>query len=144
MFLSGLTDGGATPALIATLTYNETRLRMLSENIANVHTPGYRAKHLDTRAFQRSLRVALDERRGGGSRPFRVEVPGEVETDRFGRLKVTPSERPTENILFHDGTNLSIERQMADLAETGMTHELATEFLRGRFQGLRKAIRGTV
>jgi flagellar basal body rod protein FlgB len=67
-----------------------------------------------------------------------------VQTDQAGRLSIRPSRQPAENVLFHDGTNLSIEREMARLAETGMVHELATSLLRGRFDGLRTAIRGAV
>ncbi len=144
MFLSSITDRGATPALVKTLVYNQARLEVLAENVANMHTPGYRAKHLDKVAFQRALREALQARGSDPTRPFLVKVDGEVQPDQHGRLRITPKEKPVENVLFHDGTNLSLERQMADLAETGMMHELASTLLRGRFQGLRKAISGRV
>ncbi len=126
------------------LAFNESRLRMLAENVANIHTPDYRAKQLDTKAFQRSLREALDARARDPKGPFVVQAGQEVQTDEQGYLHITPSQRPAENVLFHDGTNLSIEREMADLAETGMTHDLFTTLLKGRFNGLRKAIRGTL
>ena len=142
MFLSTLTDRGATPALVATLSYSRARLRMIAENVANAQTPGYKTRHLDAALFQRSLRKALDDRGGDASKPFVVEGGREVTTDQQGFLRVTPSVHPGENVLFHDGTNQSLERQMADLAETGLAHELATILLRGRFDGLRKAIRG--
>ena len=51
---------------------------------------------------------------------------------------------PVEHSLLHDGTNQSIEQQMAMLAETGMTYDLATMLLNGSYNGLRKAIRGTL
>ena len=144
MFLSSVTDRGAMPALVTTLVYNQARLKMIAENVANIHTPGYRTKQLDTQAFRQALREALDARGDDPSRAFAVSAGDEVQTDRHGRLRVRPTEKPAENILFHDGTNMSIERQMTDLAETGMTHDLATTLLRGRFEGLRKAIRGSV
>ena len=144
MFISAMTDRGATPALVKTLAYNEARLRMIAENVANIHTPGYRAKQLDVRAFQSALRHALDARGRDARKPLVVKVGHEVSTGRDGYLKVEPREKPVDNILHHDGTNLSIEREMADLAETGMAHNLAMTLLRGRFDGLRKAIRGTV
>lgn len=144
MFVSSVTERGAMPALVKTLVYNEARLRMISENVANIHTPGYRAKQLDAPAFQRALRKALDVRGGDPSRPLAVRVEGEVTTGDDGRLRVTPRVTPAENVLFHDGTNLSIEQQMADLAETGLMHDLATTLLRDRFESLREAIRGTV
>ncbi len=142
MFISNVMDRGATPALVKTLAYNEARLKMIAENVANSETPGYKTKRLDAGAFQRAIRKALDERGSDPNRPFRVDTGGEVETDQYGYLQVTPSLKPVENILFHDGTNMSIERQMADLAETGVTHEVVTALLRGRVEGLRKAIRG--
>ena len=144
MFLSSVTDRGSTPALVTTLVYNQARLKMIGENVANVHTPGYRTKRLDKGAFQQALKEALKSRGDDTSKPFVVKVDGELQTDRHGHLHVTPADKPVENILFHDGTNLSIERQMADLAETGMMNELATMLLRERFEGLRKAVRGTV
>jgi len=144
MFISSLTSGGAAPALEATLAFNNARLKMLAENIANVDTPHYRSKHLDTRSFQRALRKALDDRHGDPNQPFLVSSGSEVRTEREGQLIVSPSLEPVDNILFHDGTNQSIEKQMSALAETGMTQQLITDLLRGHFNGLRKAIRGTV
>lgn len=144
MYLSSITEGGLTSALISSMSYNESRLKMISENVANIGTVGYRAKQLDTTSFQQSLRTAIDAKKTDPQEPFNVEVNGEVSTDQFGQLHVTPSRTPVENILFHDGTNMSIERQMADLAETGLMHETVATLLRGNFDGLRKAIRGRV
>ncbi len=144
MYLSSVTNRGAMPALEKSLIYNQARLKMIAENVANIHTPGYRAKHLDAAAFQGALRKAVASRGDDPSKALTVNLGREVRTDWHGRLKVTPTEKPGENILFHDGTNLSIERQMADLAETGMIHELTTNLLRGGFERLRQAIRGTV
>lgn len=144
MFLSQVTDGGATPALIKTMAFNESRLKVIADNVANSATPGYRAKQLDARAFQRALGRAMDSRGGDRTKPLVVQSGREVTTDENGRLKVRPTERPVDNVLFHDGTNLSLEREMADLAETGMMHQLAAELLRGNFDAYRKAIRGTV
>jgi flagellar basal-body rod protein FlgB len=132
------------PALVKTLAFNEARLRMIAENVANAHTPGYHAKQLDVMGFQQALGEALEVHRGDPSRSLIVERGREVTTDAKGSLRVTPSEKPADNVLFHDGTNVSIEREMADLAQTGMTHELAAALLRDRMNSLQKAIRGTV
>ena len=104
-------------------------------------TPGYKARQLNTKAFQRSLGEALDRRAKGPREPLVIQGPG-FHTDATGALRVTPSFRPPDNILFHDGTNLSLEREMADLAENTMMHEMTTTLLKGRVDGLRKAIRG--
>lgn len=143
MYLENLTNRGTTPTLINTLAFTEARLRTIADNIANVHTPGHTAKHLDVGSFQAALRKAIDTKGSDPNKPFVVESR-QAASAADGTLRVTPSEKPVRNVLFHDGTNLSIEREMAELAETGMTHELATTLLGGNFDGLRKAIRGQV
>lgn len=144
MYLSNLMEGGATPAMVKVLAFNERRIGVIAENVANATTPNYKAKQLDAVGFQRALRRAFDQRAGDKTVPFNVENGREVRTDDNGMLVVTPSETPTRNILFHDGTNQSLERQMADLAETVMFHEMVGTLLRGYVDGTRKAIRGTV
>jgi len=144
MYLSNLLEGGATPALAKTLAFNERRIGIIAENVANATTPNYKAKQLDVLGFQRALRRAFDQRGGDKSIPFNVENGREVRTNDHGMLEIMPSEQPTRNILSHDGTNQSLERQMADIAEKVMVHEMAGTLLRGNVNGLRKAIRGTV
>ena len=144
MFIANLAEGQTTVALVKTLSFNAARLKMIAENVANSETPGYRPQRLDTKAFQQALREALDRRERHPGSVFKVRSGREVTTDARGNLEVTPSIEPAENILFHDGTNMSIERQMSDLAETSMTHDLATTLLRGEYEALRKAIRGRV
>ena len=144
MFFTSITEQGATPALVKSLAFDEARLKMIAENVANAETPGYRAKQLDAAAFRSSLKEALEVRSGDATRPFEVKAGPEVRTDAFGYLQVKQSVKSAENALFHDGTNVSIERQMADLAETGMMHDLTTRLLQNRMDGLKKAIRGTV
>jgi len=144
MFISRIADGGATPALVATMTFNEARLRTIAENVANGSTPGYRAEQLDTHAFQSALRKAFENRSQDVNQSFIVDDGKQVRTDEFGSLHVTPEMAPVENVLFHDGTNMSIEKQMSDLAETAMSNEFVSTVLSGNYAGLRKAIRGTV
>jgi flagellar basal-body rod protein FlgB len=132
------------PALGHALTFGEARLRVIAENVANIGTGGYRAKQLDKGGFQAAMREALDRRGQNVSQPLEIRDTGEVSTDRQGRLVVKPSLRPAENVLFHDGTNMSIESQMSELAETQMMHRSAALLMRNRVDGLRKAIAGRV
>ena len=142
MFISNVTDRGATPALVNLWAFTQARHQMIAENVANWGNPHYKAKQLDARAFQKALGRALKDRGGDPDAPFVVSSTNQFGTNGQGRLQVTPTEVPAQNILFHDGTNMSIERQMADLAENAMMHEAVTTLLRGRYEGLRKAIRG--
>jgi flagellar basal-body rod protein FlgB len=126
------------------LAFTQARHRMLTENVANVDTPGYQTKHLDAKAFQRALREALDTRAQTGSQSLEIRSDRQFHQDRVGQLVVTPTVQPPENVLFHDQTNMRIEKQMAMLAENAMMHQTVTELLRGKFQELLNAIRGRV
>ena len=131
MFLTEITGGGAFPMLEKTLAFTEARNHMLADNIANILTPGYRTKQLDVSSFQSALREAAESQaeRGG---EFQVRATHEFSVDQTtGRLRVKPSERPVENLLFQDGTNARIERQMALLAENTMMNQAAAELLQG-------------
>lgn len=143
MLITEITCGGAAPMLEKTLAFNEARQRMLVENIANVSTPGYRAKQLDVASFEKALKDA-SARRQGGYGELQIKGSGQFETDEQGMLRVTPGEVPVENLLFADGTNLSIERQMSQLAEVTISQQVNTELLKGYFEGITKAIRGRV
>jgi len=136
-----MTDGGPIPLLERTLAFAEARQRMLATNIANLTTPGYRAKQLDMAAFQNALREAA-RKRSDGDGSFALGSTREFRVDDLGLLQVTPRETPAENLLFQDGTNASIERQMAQLAENAMLNQVSAELLKGYYDGLGKAIRG--
>lgn len=142
MFLSAVTNHGAMPALAKAMEFAEARMGVIADNVANLHTPGYRAKSLDPRGFQTALRDALEAKNGDPRRPLLVDNGHELRSDADGRLQVRPTYQPVQNVLFHDETNHSLERQMADLAETTLTHELAATLWRGGIDRLRSAIRG--
>ena len=142
MIFADIVNRDPLAALEKLMAYTEARHRVLAENVANIDNPHYRTKHLDTKAFQRSLREALDRRKATGASTFELPAGDDFGTDSDGHLKVTPTERPADNVLFHDNTNASVEKQMAMMAENGMTHQTATELLRGCYEGLLKAIRG--
>jgi len=141
-FIAGLTNGGATPALEATLAFTHARHRVIAGNVANLTTPGYKARRLDPAAFQRALKQALD-RHTRRQDPFEIPRTDQIRTSG-GSLSFRPTIDEPQNVLFQDGTNLSIERQMSDLASNAMLTEVTTTLLSGYYEGMRKAIRGRV
>lgn len=144
MFLADVVNSGTIPALEKMLSFVEQRQRVLVENIANIDTPNYKARQLDTAKFQKSLREAIGQRKKTGSRLLEIKGTRQCRQDAAGCLRVTAEEVPPENILFHDGTNQRVERQMALLAENGMMHQTITQLLHDRFKGLNKAISGRI
>ncbi len=144
MYFADVVNRGPMPAMEKMLAFTQARHRMLTENIANVDTPGYQTKHLDARAFQQALAEALDRREERRTPALEIRGSRQFRQDRSGRLTVTPTVEPAENVLFHDQTNTRIETQMAMLAENAMMHQVVTELLRGKFEELTKAISGRV
>jgi len=137
-----LMNRGATPALTAAWSFTHARHKVIAENVANMSTPGYKAKRLDLAEFQGSLARALARRGKDPNQPLVIEGSRQFRTDAAGRLVVTPTAEPGNNAVFQDGTNLSIEREMSDLASNAMLHEMTTTLLKTKFDGLRKAIVG--
>jgi len=144
MFIADIANSGSIPTLDAMLSFTEAQHRVLAENIANIDTPGYQARHLDVRRFRKALAGAVAERKESRATGLRIESDRQFEQQPDGSIRFRPADEPPENVLFHDQTNARIERQMSLLAENAMMHQTATELLAGRYQGLLKAIRGRV
>lgn len=139
----GLIERGAVPVVERMAIFAEARQRVLAENAANVDTPGYRAKQVDTRAFQEALRRAAQSRKSDAD-PLVVKDTRDVHVDAAGRMRLTPTIEPAEDAMRHDGTNVRIERLMADVAENAYLHQVSTDLLRGKLGQLMTAIRGRV
>lgn len=144
MFFSDVANSGSIPTLDAMLSFTQAQHRVLAENIANIDTPGYRARHLNPRKFQNALAGAIAERGQTRSTGLVIEGTNQFEQRPDGSIKFSPGMEPPENVLFHDQTNARIERQMALLAENAMMHQAATELQAGNYQAILKSIRGRV
>ena len=140
--IGDVANSGRIPALDGMLSFLSARMEVIADNIANADTPGYRAKQLDVSAFQQALARALERRDPTPGSPLKIEGTREFRQEADGHLRFSPSRRPQENILFHDGTSNRIEKQMQNLAETVMMHQAVVELLRGQYEGLKKAISG--
>ena len=143
-FFSELTNGGAMPALQTTWSFAQQKHRVIADNIANISTPNYKAKRLDYGEFQAALGEALEDRKGKAKAPFVLKGSDQFRMNDMGHLETTPTVKPSRNGVFHDGTNLSIEAEMSDLAANAMLHEMTTTLVNGYFGSLRKAISGRV
>lgn len=95
------------------------RQRVIAENIAQVETPGYRARSV---SFEQELARAIE--RGDQSLP-------------------QPQLLERSPLTADNGINdVDLDQEMALLAETNLRHKLTTRVLAMRYQLLRSAIRG--
>lgn len=130
MFIERLLNQGNGPLLEQVVKFTAARHRLITENIANVDTPGYRQKDLSVGRFQQMIRERAEQRRAGRDVGF-ADVASEVE-------------HPTRGILFHDRNNRSMEHLATDLAKNAMMHNLAIELLRKQFKQMEMALQERV
>ena len=110
-----------TPLLASLEKYldlNTFRVTLITSNLANIDTPGYRTRDLD---FERELRRAEANMAPESLLPAVREVPGLLE-------------RP-------DGNNVSLERETMLLAQTQLQFNAGVELLRSKLRMLLNAIK---
>jgi flagellar basal-body rod protein FlgB len=118
-------DTMMTDALGRFLDVDVARIKLISTNMANIDTPGYKTRDLD---FRQELLQAGDsstENSGGGLdlasfNPVAHRVSGLIE-------------RP-------DGNNVSVERESLLLAETQMKFNVGVQLLKDQFHTISLAI----
>lgn len=105
-------------ALHSALRGLSTRQKVISDNVANIQTPGFRAGRVDFEA-------ALNEALANGESPT-------VDVTR------SHSNAPTRL----DGNNVNLDDETVAMLETTMRYELTVRAMTEKFALLRTAIRG--
>lgn len=93
------------------------RQRLISENIANASTPGYRPRDLDTSAFERTLASSA----GGRGLIMTRTRPGHMNAGGGAAEAQVITRDDSETTI--DGNAVVLEDQMARAAETRMAFE---------------------
>jgi flagellar basal-body rod protein FlgB len=102
------------------------RQQLISTNLANVDTPGYRTRDLGR--FSGELQQAMTQA---------ITTTGE-EAPPF-----PPVARPVANLLERpDGNNVSVERESLLMAQNQLHFQMAVAFLKAEFHRLSLAING--
>jgi flagellar basal-body rod protein FlgB len=122
-------DTPRTEALSRFLDVEVARAKLITSNLANIDTPGYRTRDLDFRA----------ELRRAGSEAAESEGGSFSYASSF--CSYTPVVRSVHGLLERpDGNNVSVERESLLLAETQMKFNLGVQLLKGEFHGISQAI----
>lgn len=116
-----LGDHSLVTTLSRALDLTVQRQNLVSQNIANIDTPGYRTRDIDFRQeLQRSLVAPQSDAMPAA--PFVREVPGLIE-------------RP-------DGNNVSLDRESLLMAQNQLQFQAEVALLRSEFGRLQSAING--
>ena len=133
MMFSALFDSTTIPALGEVLSFSQARHGVLAGNVANVNTPGYRTRDLSQTAFQERLKEAL-----ALSRSKERVSPGLAQSAEGDPLREVNAS--LENILYHDDTNIDLEKQVAQITKNQLLHNFALTVMTDQFALLESAI----
>jgi len=134
--LSGLFQTTTIPVLEQVVNFSQARHNVLAGNIANVDTPGYKARDLSVEDFQDRLQRAIHER----TQPPVSRSPGEPAQEEQRLLAHVADNSKT--ILRHDKAKVGMEYQVTEMAKNQMQHNLAITIMTSQFRLLQTAISG--
>ncbi len=123
---------------IESLGQRNRRSEVISANIANAETPGYRAFGYD---FEKQLQ---DLSKANIASPVKVSDPRHLRnafTRADGTLTPEVYVRPTESV-DEDGNTVDMDAEMAQLAQNQILFKTAVETLNRKIGTLRYAING--
>ncbi len=123
------------PVLEQVINFAESRHNVLAGNIANIDTPGYRAADLSPVQFQKQLKEAIEVQRKQSSDPLPDDESIAPDAEPFGKLRET-----MHSLVYHDDSDVDIERQVAELTKNQMQHNLALSIMTKQFSLLQAAI----
>jgi flagellar basal-body rod protein FlgB len=117
------------------LGYATRRHEVLTQNIANVETPGYKARDL---VFASELRASLaaepDAEGARRARSLEATLPDAASAPRVVLAHDAP---PALN-----GNDVNLDRQMSRLAENTLFHQTLVQLLASQFNTLKQAVSG--
>ncbi len=130
--LSSLLNQTALPALEQTVGFAARRHSLLASNLANMDTPDYQTRDISVDDFQSTLKAALQSDSAPKSR---YETPTDVRQANFAKVRDVSNQ-----ILYHDGSDVSLEHQVTAIAKNQSMHNTAIALMRSQFQTLKAAI----
>lgn len=136
MFDISIFDQAHLDHLKKALTVYSRRHRVVSENIANVETRGYRAQEY---RFEELLRKAgQGQLRGTQTHAAHLPVGAR-------RIDETEGETADQDSGYFNGINdVNVDGEMTSLATTELSYKLATRILSMKYNQLREAVSGRI
>jgi len=111
------------------LAYSSLKQKVISNNIANVDTPNYKAQEV---SFKTELDRATLKANRTDNRHFEFKQ---------GNTNIAVHTRATTSY-NHNGNNVDIDKEMADMAENQIYYNVLVERMNGKFNSLREALKG--
>jgi flagellar basal-body rod protein FlgB len=104
------------------------RHKVLASNIANVDTPGYKAKDV-------TFKEAMNSQSMGLSITNSTHIPGSNQPKEVGGMTAV------ERSPWDDGNNVALDMEMANLTENALLYQAGVTLLTKKFQMFKNAIK---
>ncbi len=118
------------------LDYRSQRHNVVSSNLSNAETPGYKAKDVQ---FEGILREAIST-----EKTIPLVKTNSKHIDGGGQIEILNAEPEVITVktpvVSFDGNTVSVEREMARLSENSMLYQTETEILARLYSGLKFAV----
>ncbi len=128
----GIFNNTTLPALEQTLVFAQRRQELLTGNVANLDVPGYQTRDLSVGDFQNALAESVQASQHSGAAGSMSPL---TRDDIYSGPRAA-----TEQVVFHDGSDVSLEHQVTEMAKNKHLHGLAVATMRSQFSLLRAAI----
>ena len=115
-------------SIAAALDFRQVRNEIVSSNIANAETPGYKAKRLDfERALQRAIDIDLTE-------TLKTTDPRHYNVGGGGFDNLAPAFYQDPNgVVSENGNTVNRDDEMARMAENKIMYDAAIQLMKKKF-----------
>jgi len=125
------------PSIEKSLDVYSDRQRVISNNIANVATPGYRAQKV---SFEDEYRKYIDKK---DNIQLKTTSPKHINVNKLNVNDVNHNVEFRKATLNDSGiNNVDIEKEMSELAQNNLRYELNVSLLKKRLLDLKSSIKG--
>ena len=124
--------GHAITSLERGLNYSATKGQVISQNVANVDTPNYKAKGV-------SFKEVFEDVQTDSLNAYKTDVK---HIDFKGSSKQTGVYDYSNFRYRHDGNGVDMDKEQADLATNQIYYNALVDRLNGKFSTLQNVIKG--
>ena len=138
--IDGMFNTTAIPVLEQAMKFSQARHNVLAGNIANLDTPGYKSQDLSPEKFADRLKAAIAARDESYGASLSDESAPAGGTLSMSSDPISDATAGLDDLLYHDQSTGSLEKQIAAIAKNQMQHNVAVSVLSSQFRLLQTAI----
>ncbi|WP_449540002.1 flagellar basal body rod protein FlgB [Ferdinandcohnia sp. Marseille-Q9671] len=116
------------------LDYSALKQKVISNNIANVDTPGYKSQDV---SFKNILSNEMNSQMSANRTSEK-----HFDFKRSSHFNSSPYITKNDTAYNHNGNNVDIDKEMSLLAENQIYYNAVTQRISGKFNTLKTVIRG--